>query len=328
MIDIFEALSWLNVIDNSSYLNNEVLRLSRNTRKLNRFDRKLSLMVERLRNAGQSSGDPLEKAEIFLHCAAIEYWRGWFPRAAWDAHEAVILYKNYDHRRAVAFWMLGTAQWKILRNHNAYASWDEARKIFQKRQTFFQHFAQERDWYKNRIWQMEVQLAARPEEIRTWLNRFEDSNLTSLSQQVVNCVEEKIRRQAYPNVYALIQDLLVANKRSDGTYEKAEVYLSFGLALYQLGHLHFAIELLRTAVPSFCPGTGTYHKQVVARCMSGAVEWMYKPARHQAIVDWTCSIEEFEKLRRWASRDNNQTKRDWYTERRRILCAALSERLR
>jgi hypothetical protein len=62
--------------------------------------------------------------------------------------------------------------------------------------------------------------------------------------------------------------------------------------------------------------------------MLGAVEWMNEPPPHnQAIADWTVSIEDFEKLRTLANRNNDLTKRDWYTDHRRILCAALDEQL-
>jgi hypothetical protein len=62
--------------------------------------------------------------------------------------------------------------------------------------------------------------------------------------------------------------------------------------------------------------------------MLGAVEWMNKLSLAQADADWTRSIEEFEKLRQWASRDNNLTKREWYTEHRAILYDALLDQRR
>jgi hypothetical protein len=61
--------------------------------------------------------------------------------------------------------------------------------------------------------------------------------------------------------------------------------------------------------------------------MLGAMEWKQKSSHHQAFVDWTRSIEEFEKLRWWADRDNIQQKERWYTEHRAILRVVLSERL-
>lgn len=328
MIDIFQVLDWLNAIDNCSHLNNEARRLIRVARRFSLDDSRVGRILERLRNAAYSSCDPLEKAEILLCCAAVGYWLAWFPQAARDANQAVISYENEDHRRAVALWIQGMAQWEILQNHKAYISWDEARKTFRQRELIFQHLPNERDWYKNRIWQMGVELVERPEEIWTWLNHFERSSLRPPTQQVVKCVQKKIRQQAYSNIYALMQDLQEANRQSEEAYERAEIHLEFGQAVYQMGNTHVAIELLRKAVLNFYPGFGSYHKQVVARCMLGAVEWMQESSYKQAVTDWTRCIDEFEKLRWWADRDNCQEKEEWYAQHRDILRAALLERVK
>jgi hypothetical protein len=123
-----------------------------------------------------------------------------------------------------------------------------------------------------------------------------------------------------------MQDLQEANGLCEGVYERAEIYLEFGLAIYELGNIHYGIELLRKAVQYFYPGMGSYHKQVVARCMLGAMEWMEVISHKQAIQDWKRCIEEFEHLRLWADRDNLVSKEEWYARRREILRAALLER--
>lgn len=327
MINVFNALSWLNVIDNCSHLNSEVQQLIRAGCKFGPPDTDVRVILERLRHTACSSGDPLEKAEILLYCAAIGHWRAWWPQAARDAREAVICYDNDDHRRALAFWILGMTEWAMCENHDAYRNWADARKIFEQRKMLFQHFANEKDWYQNRIRQMNIDLAQHPEEIWTWLNWFECSCLRPPTQKVVGCVQTKIRQHAYPSIYVLMQDLQEADRACEGIYEKAEIYLEFGLAIYEMENTHFAIELLRKSVRNFYPGVGPYHKQTIARCMLGALEWRNEVSHRQAVVDWTSSIEEFEILRRWASKDNHQAKMEWYTEHRAILSDALSERL-
>jgi hypothetical protein len=325
MLHALNALGWLNAIDNSSHLNQEARRLIGAAGKLSQQDYRVKPLLERLRNAAHSSIQPLEKAEILLFCAAIGDWRAWYTQAARDAREAVIAYASDDHRRAVALWILGLTQWEILQNHEAHKNWAEAKRIFQQRQVLFQHFPQECEWYKNRIWQMEVAFVARPEEITCWLNCFERSSLRQPTQEVISCVRDKIRTQAYPNVYALMQDLQEANRRSKEMHEMAEVYLEFGLAVHQMGNKHFAIELLRQSVQNFHPGIGSYHKQVVARCMLGAMEWRQASSRKQAAADWKRCIEEFENLRGWADRDNLEQKVKWYAQHRDLLRAALLE---
>jgi tetratricopeptide (TPR) repeat protein len=238
----------------------------------------------------------------------------------------MLSYQDDPYRHAVALWILGAAHWEMFQNYAAYENWDTARKIFQQQLVFFQQSSLKTDQHNNRIRRMEVQLATRPEEIMTWLNYFEDSSLRLLTQPIVRRVREKIRKERCPHIYVLMQDLQDANKSSHDVYERAEIYLEFGLAVYQLGNLYSAIDLLRKAVQSFSPGIGTYHKEVVARCMLGAVERMNEPSHDQAIADWTVSIEDFEKLRTMANRNNDFKKRDWYTNHRRILCAASDER--
>ena len=326
MLDAVNALSWLNAIDHRPHMNNEARRLIKNGVEFSPQDSRIKLVLERLRSLAHAAGDPLETAEILLWCAAIGRWRGWCPQAARDATEAVLCCESDDHRRAVALWIQGIVQWEMCQNHDAYRNCVTAKELFQKRHVLFQHFPEEDAWYRNQIRQMEVDLAARPEEIWTWLNYFEPSSLKAPTKQILECVQDKVRGQAYQNVYALMQDLQEANRQCEGIHEKAEIYLEFGLAVYQLGNTHYAIELLRKAVQNFYPGVGSYHKQVVARCMLGAIEWMQVSSHKQAIVDWKRCVEEFEFLRRWADRDHLSRKEEWYAKHCEILRAALLER--
>lgn len=328
MIDPSKALAWLNEIENCSHLNKGDRQLIGAIGQARLSDLGRAQILERLRNDAHSSADPLRTAEILLYCAAIGHWRGWCPQAARDAREAVIAYDADDHRRAVALWILGIVQWEMLQNHEAYRNWAEARKIFKHCQISSQHSPNAIDWYEDPIWQMEVELVVRPEEISTWLNHFERSSLRPPTGQVLQSMREKIRQRAYPSIYVLMQDLQEANRRSERIHERAEIYLEFGLATYQIGNSHFAIELLRKAVSDFYPGIGTYHKQAVAHCMLGAVEWMHTSSRKQAAADWLRCIDEFEQLRDCADRDNFPKKEKWYSEHRDILSSALLERVK
>jgi hypothetical protein len=326
MLDAVRALGWLNVIDHRPRMNGEARRLIKTGLEFSPQDSRIKLVLERLRSLAHSSGDPLEKAEILLWCAAIGRWRGWCPQAARDATEAVFCSEGDDHRRAIALWIQGIIQWEVRQNHDAYRNCRAAKELFRKRQILFQHFPEEDAWYRNQIRQMEVDLAAQPEEIWTWLDCFEPSSLKPPTRHVVDCVQDKIREQAYQSVYVLMQDLQEANRLCEGIYERAEIYLEFGLAIYQMGNIYYAIELLRKAVQYFYPGVGSYHKQVVARGMLGALEWMQVSSHKQAIVDWKRCVDEFEFLRQWADRDNLPKKEEWYAQHTEILRTALLER--
>ena len=329
MINSFEALEWLNAIDDNSRLTDTERGLSIAARDVSNTDNEARQILADLRNAGLASSDPFEWAEVALNLAAIEYWLEWYAEVVQDAREAFRIYRNDDHRYAVTQWILGIAQWRISQNHDAYRNCDAAREFFRRRARELQNRSHLMDWYGAWAWQMDLELAARPEEIYTWLNRFreEPTSLSASSRQLENRITENISQQRYSDVYALMRDIQQLNQWSTVLYERAEVFFECGLAAYQMGNLGLAIELLKKAVLDFSPGLGHNHKQVIARCMLGAIKWLHADLRNQAAVDWRRCIEEFKELMVQTDYANNQVLRQWYAERIALLEAALSERL-
>jgi tetratricopeptide (TPR) repeat protein len=323
MVDIFKALGWLNAIDNRSYLNQRDRRLIEAIGKLGLFDFQVGSILDSLRTAVDSPGESLRKAEVLLWCAAVGHARGECAQAARDANEAVIDCDTDDHRRAAALWIVGIIQWELCQNQEAFRNWGEAKRIFKQRQNPLRAAGNAEDWYQDPLWQMDVDLIARPEEISTWLNCFHPSSLRPPTLRIVESMREKIRQRAYPTIYVLMQDLEAANQQSRRVYERGEIYLEFGLATYQLGNSRFAVELLRQAVSDFYPGIGICHKQVVARCMLGALEWMHKSLHSQASADWLRCVDELEQLGEWADRENLDDKEKWYSDHCDILRSAL-----
>lgn len=325
MIDIFETLGWLNAIDHSTHINGEARQLIQEARKFSPTDDCIQAMLARLRSMAHSCGNPLEKAELLLHCASIAHVRGWSPSAACDAEKADESYAGDPHRNAVTLWLLGIVQWEMLQNHDAYRNWAHAKEIFRQLEISFQRFQNGDTWYKVPLWRMRVSCATRPEEIWTWLNYFERSSLAPSTQRIVEGVQEKIRAQGYSNIYALMQDLQEALRRCEGVHERAEINLEFGLAAYQMGNTYFAIDLLNDAVRWFYPGIGSYHKEAVACCMLGAMECLHNPGNSQVVGHWMHCAEEFEKLRVRAERDHLEEKEQWYAHHRDLLRAVLLE---
>jgi hypothetical protein len=174
---------------------------------------------------------------------------------------------------------------------------------------------------------IEIELAFKPEEILHWLNKFDPTNLTPPSVQLVHVIHERIRQRSYPNAYALMQDLQEVNRWSRELYERAEVYFECAFFSYQMGNLSAAIELLRQAVVDFFPGAGINHKHVIARCMLGAIEWMDESTINNAHTDWMRCIAQMEELRLQSDKDNNQDRKKWYADHRTILRRALLDRL-
>lgn len=329
MINSFEALEWLNAIDGNSFLTDEERRLSMAARVASHSQEEARRLLDNLRDAGLSSRDPLERAEVALHLAATEYWLGWYAEVVQDAREAVRIYRNDQHRSAVAKWIMAMGQWQISQTHGAYTNCREARECFRERAREMRDRPHVVDWYNEWVRQMDIELTAKPEEIYTWLNWFreEPTSLRPSSRQLESFITENIRQQRYSDVYALMREIQQFNQWSIVLYERAEVFFECGLAAYQMGNPGLAIELLKKAVLDFSPGLGHNHKQVVARCMLGAVEWLCPELRSQAAMSWRRCIEEFTDLMAQSDYANHQGGRQWYTERIALLEAALSERL-
>jgi tetratricopeptide (TPR) repeat protein len=324
LIPVFEVLGWLNKFD-SSHLSVTANRLTRRARDVSRSHQDVQQTLNHLQGVARATTDSLEKAEIWIHIAAVAYWCKWFSQAIHYAEKAVNSYQNDDHRSAVALWILGMPRWEILQNPIAYMNWNEARNCFRDRRIFFRHSRVEREWYKDRLRQMEIELATKPEEVFNWLNKpgFGVSKLTMPSEQLVDAIQNKIRQQVYPDVYSLMNDLQDIVKWSRELYEGPEAILVCGLAAYQMGNLSSAAELLEEAVTKFPSTKYNNHEQIIARWMLGAVEWKIKNDQKKTIDRWRRCINDLEDLRQYADQNNMQPQKKWYADRRSILQAAM-----
>ena len=326
MIDVFEALSWLNQFD-ASHLTQAAGVLVAMSRDVSEPDAQLRSTIRSLGALAKGSRDPLEVAEITLHRAALEYWRNAFPRAIRLATRAVRGFRDDHHRQAVAKWILGMAQWNIMENDEAYCNWAECRDFFKASLSDPRNSPSIRSCYEEPLLKMEIELAFKPEEIIHWLNEFEPPHLTPPSQQLVDTIHARIRQRAYPNAYAMMQDLQDVNRWTRYLYERAEVYFECAFFSYQMGNCAAAIELLRHAVVDFFPGAGTNHKHVVARCMLGAIEWMDESTSKHANADWRQCLAQMDELRLQADTENSQSRKKWYADHRTIILRALLDRL-
>jgi hypothetical protein len=169
MIGVFEALDWLNAIDGRTFLTEEELRLSMRARTVGLSDDEITGALNQLRDEGLASADPMERAEVFLHVAAIEFWRRLFLEVARDAIESIRVYRTLSdtHRRAAAAWILGMALWERAENNEAYTNWSDAKEIFQSRQIQFRNSPPEHEWYEAWIWSLPP---SQRESLPGWIN--------------------------------------------------------------------------------------------------------------------------------------------------------------
>ena len=158
---------------------------------------------------------------------------------------------------------------------------------------------------------MATNLEPTPEEIFTWLNEFEESYLSPTSQQYIDAIGERIDQGTYADALDLLDDLQELTRFDGELYERAEVFFESGFAYYRMGYMNLAIAALKHAVLAFASGKGNNHKQVVARCLLGAVQWQDDCDRNQAINEWKRCVKELAALRLQADREDRQTRAEW-----------------
>ena len=174
---------------------------------------------------------------------------------------------------------------------------------------------------------MATNLEPTPEVIFTWLNEFEESYLSPTSQQYVRTIDKKIDQGMRADAFVLLDDLQQLTRYNGEFHERAEVFFESGFAYYRMGYMNLAVDALKHAVLEFPSGKGNNHKQVVARCLLGAMHWHDECDRNQAIIEWKRCVKELAALRLQADRNNQQTRAEWYADQHAVLEAALAARV-
>jgi tetratricopeptide (TPR) repeat protein len=166
-----------------------------------------------------------------------------------------------------------------------------------------------------------------PEEIFTWLNEFEESYLSPTSEQYVRAIDARIDQGMYADAFDLLDNLQQLTRYDGEFHERAEVFFESGFAYYRMGYMNLAVDALKHAVLELPSGKGNNHKQVVARCLLGAMLWHDECDLNQAIIEWKRCVKELAALRLQADRDNKQTRAEWYADQHAVLVAALAVRV-
>ncbi|GAP07251.1 hypothetical protein ATHL_02121 [Anaerolinea thermolimosa] len=326
MITIGEAFSWLNVDDRSHLSNVNLLSLYQ-LQDVHVPESHKEALVRQLRANSHSSRDVLEGLEVLVTIARYEYEKGDYAAARQDLVEAVRRYRPISHRAAVAKWMLGIVEWKLMNNNQAYANWFHAREIFQR-------CAVEKGrvsasdmvrWYYKQIDKMRLDMACTAEEAYYWLNLFEPSRLSDPAKQFAKQITEEIVQKKYAQAYE-IGNLLagISTNRLDPA-ETAEVWVVIGLAAHQMGNPRWAVEYWSRGAAAFTPWS---HPWAVVRWMIGVALWSVPGEKDRAIRSWVDATETFQDLRTQSDRAGDANRRDWYENTARIMKAALEQMMR
>ena len=325
MIQIDEPLSWLTQFEDT-HLRRTTQALVKHIVDMGTQEDKRKQMISSAIKHSRTHIDRLELPELLLRIAAVKFRQQSYPSARDYANAAVQLYPAGSHYLASARWMLGIIAWKLPDYKLGYSSWYFSRAIFEKLAGQYQEWgrADVSKWYRDALVKMQVDLVCTAEEIYTWLDYFEPSHLSRSAQQMNNTILDKLEKNQFQDVYQLIQGLQALGKSSTDLLEHAEILVESGLAVYRMGNLNEAFNLLQKAVDSFTPES---HHQAVSRWLLGMLQWEIPEKNKQAIISWKKCLENFDVLAHRADRQNQQTRVDWYRARRNSMALALDEKI-
>ncbi len=323
MISIGEAFGWWNIDDRShlSNVNNLSLFQLQDARiPANHKD----ALIRELRVTSNSCDDVLEGIEVLITIARYEAENGDYQAARQDLSEAIKRIRPVSHRMAVAKWMLGIVEWKLLENIKAYSNWFLARDLFRK-------CAEEKGrvsaadmvrWYHKQIERMRLDMACTAEEGYYWLNLFEPSRLSDQARQFANQLSKEIAEKKFAQAYEIGNLLAGMSRNRLDPSETAEVWVVIGLAAHQMGNPRQAIEYWQRGAAAYTPWS---HQWAVVRWMTGVAQWKLPGETEKATRSWLDATETFQDLRTTSDRAGDASRRDWYENTARIMKQALDQ---
>ena len=336
MISIFEGLSWLNQFDKHQLTKQSAFLVSR----MLKMGSSKELLYKAIRMAdthASMSIFPLERAEIWLYCAAVEFNLDQFDEALQHILNAKYIYEESRerHRFAVAIWMAGIVERETLEKETGHAHWALACAIFKRLSDEYLHFfdpiqkcwrsdPDKSKWYLNHYCQMIEDLICLPEEIIKWLNKFEPSHLSEIAQQVKQLLLVQLRKKQYTSVYHLVGELKNFCKGCCDYLEIPEIMIECALVLYELGNFEEAVEILNQAVPYYTPHT---HHQAVLLWFLGALMWRIPAKYTLAISNWEKAISYFSDLSIKADYEGRVTDSQWYRGKMAMMLKILNRQL-
>jgi SOS-response transcriptional repressor LexA len=123
-------------------------------------------IINDLRRLSDKSEDR-ESAEIRLKCGLVAAEMDNFRDALRLLLEASSKYANYQHQRAVAFWMIGCTQWLLPdKEVDAINSWRNAVKVFEALKDHNKAKQQNNNWYDEKCKEMRMALNIATEQYR------------------------------------------------------------------------------------------------------------------------------------------------------------------
>ncbi len=304
MADILQALSWLN-----RWSPSEIQPMSRfwinqiEDPNQNEGEKKDTIQV--LAGSIRNIVNPLEKAEILVHCGVhgsrlsmVDEAMNWLDQA-----EKLFIYDT--HRQAVTNWIQYLVYRKVGKFQRAVMfAWRARRHFWQladQSLTRKQHEIE--SWYRGRIIDMTCDLIDSPEVVFELLFEYHGTYMNTSSAQIKAKISEYLENGATEVVLDQMQLLLGISLKAIQAEETGEALAYCGVIHWLFTNRTEALQFLRSALTQFIPGS---HEYAFIEWMIGLVLFDLPAERHEAIQRMETSIVHIDGLRQAEVQKNHE----------------------
>ena len=152
----------------------------------------------------------------------------------------------------------------------------------------------------------------------TWLNKYDDSNLSDPVAGLLNHIIEAIESKNYPKAVYYIDVVIKVIKSLGNNLEKAEAHFVCGYAYSKMGNNAKAVIQFKAAITLY--HVENEHNKTIAYWMLGFCYWdLLKPS--EAIVTWERACSMAGQLRIYWREQEDLDKENWYANISDGMCA-------
>ena len=156
-----------------------------------------------------------------------------------------------------------------------------------------------------------------------WLNQFQGSSLSRTEMILRDNIFNKVNSNDNKEAHKKIKILLSYDSESKNQFQRGEIWLESGMAIYEMGDMFNAIVHFEKAVNHFPPES---HEHAIALWMLGSVQWeIGKNA--DASRNWETTIDEFRALEKISEESRRMNEMDWYERKTRDLEISIEQKL-
>jgi tetratricopeptide (TPR) repeat protein len=262
----------------------------------------------------------MEQAEILMYLGAFYYEQGLHEKAKslLLSAQKIYEYQNDLHRKGIAEWILHVANHHQGAYNQSYKWANQTRKGFHYLEQFSARnkLTNHEHWYRDRVQELTMELAAIPNYVYEWMFEFSGSCLKPAALQVRDRIRQllNLRHSASgavdaEEVIGLVKLLLSLTKTSLDTAETAEALVISGLAAYDLGDQKEAVWYFRSALTKFVPGS---HQHTLARWMLSLTLFTMPEELHRAVQNMEMCLVSMAELRQKADQQQKPAACQWY----------------